>query len=190
MESRKFNYSNTIIHHARNQVGTYPIIPYSSGIKPITLSVPRELATTWVTCSSIWLVQVAPNCSAVCHSGWSWGLASPTGNILLKTIRQPAKIFRCSAPKIFLTSTSSKDWCAKKSWCIRSITCWRQDKHIRDENYSIKISRIIIVALPPKMRPMFPLQVSHHGQSQEGKDPKAQTDVCYRENRYICITLY
>jgi len=87
-----------------------------------TLSVPGTFATTWVTRSSILFVQVAPNCSALCHNGWRWGFAAPTGNTLLNNIWQPFKISLCSKARKSLTSTSSKDWDAKKLRCILSIT--------------------------------------------------------------------
>lgn len=105
--------------HMTIEVNSFPSIIFPAN----TLSVPRELATTWVTCSSIWLVHTAPNCCAVCHNGCRWGLASPTGKTRLNTMRQLDNIFRCSAARMFLTSTSFRDRWEKKSWWILSITC-------------------------------------------------------------------
>lgn len=90
-----------------------------------TLSVPRELATTWVTRSSIWFVQTAPNCSAVCHKGCIWGLASPTGKIRLKTIRQPPSILCCSDASMLRTSASLRLGWEKKFLWMRSITYFK-----------------------------------------------------------------
>lgn len=144
-----------------------------------TLSVPWEFATTWVTRGSNWLVHSAPNCSAVCHNGWRWGLASPTGNTLLKTTLHPARIFLCSAASIFLTSTSFKEWWQKKFRWILSIT-WVKKRH------NIILGFICHGkpcgwqerAQPQVMMKGFHRPVSHHHQSQEGKAPEAQTDAC------------
>lgn len=115
-ENTPVNKGSNIPHHP----GCTTNLPLDNA--QFTLSVPGELATTWVTRSSTMFVQTAPNCSAVCHRGCKWGLASPTGKTRLKTIRQPARIFRCSDARMLRTSASLRLGCEKKLWWILSMT--------------------------------------------------------------------
>lgn len=123
------------------KVGNIPHHPGCTTNLPVdnaqlTLSVPRELATTWVTRSSTCIVQTAPNCSAVCHRGWIWGLASPSGKTRLKTIRQPPSIFCCSAASMLRTSASLRlGWEKKLRW-IRSMTYFQRPRELRQYNQS------------------------------------------------------
>lgn len=123
-ENSHVNRSSNIPHHP----GCTTNLPLDNA--QFTLSVPGELATIWVTRSSTRFVQTAPNCSAVCHRGCKWGLASPTGKTRLKTIRQPVSILRCSDASMLRTSASLRLGCEKKLWWILSMTYYQNQNHV------------------------------------------------------------
>jgi hypothetical protein len=153
-----------------------------------TLSVPRELATIWVTLSSIWVVQTAPNCSAVCHKGCVWGFESPTGKIRLKTIRQPARILFCSFDSMVRTSASLRLEWEKKLWWIRSMTYIATAQELSEQSKLASMWGQLWrnKGLPPLKKQGYHPLASRLCQSREAMVQEGQIDVYCRENRCIC----